>query len=281
LDTLVVDCESDEDNIRRMISQALSMVLALIVVRAPVPPAQSPGVDELIQAVSRNVKEFQDQLPDFVCTEKINSATYRSGSVRKQRTVESIFTAVQKPSRGGGVQNRAAFMESREVTAVDGKAVRKGTRMPHLPVLFAGGFSSVLTMTFSPENLEFHRYTLDTQADRPGPQLVRFVTREDQKRLRTYFNGEILVDRDAGKALIDTSSMQVIRLEREFLNLPRRLTHLTNIIDYAPVNIGGREFWLPRTIRTDGTQRDSRDTETYIAVYSNCKRFVADIRILP
>jgi hypothetical protein len=262
-----------------MASPALSLVLSLTLSGTAVIPLQSDRVPEVVQAVSLNVKEFQDQLPDFVCKEAITSATYRSGKVRKRTTVESIFTAVQKPSIGPG-RGRAAFTESREIIAIDGKAVRKGTRMPRLPVQFTGGFSSVLIMTFSPQNLPFHRYNLDGLTSDGGPQLVRFVTRDDQTGIRTMFDGEILADRDSGKALIDTSTMQVIRLEREFLNLPRRLSHLENVVDYGPVRIGGREFWLPRTIRTEGAERDSRNTETYTAVYGECKRFVADIRIL-
>jgi hypothetical protein len=51
-------------------------------------------------------------------------------------------------------------------------------------------------------------------------------------------------------------------------------------VDYGPVRIGGRDFWLPRTILTEGAERDARNTERYIAAYSDCKRFVADIRIV-
>lgn len=262
-----------------MVSTALSLALSLALAGPAAIPPQSDRVPELVQAVSLNVKEFQDLLPDFVCRETITSATYRSGKVRKQTTVESIFTAVQKPSFGPRLV-RAAFTESREITAIDGKSVRKGTRMPRLPVQFTGGFSSVLIMTFSPENLPFHRYNLDGLTRDGGPQLVRFVTQDDQTAIKTMFDGEILSDRDSGKALIDTSARQVIRIEREFHNLPHRLSHLENAVDYGPASIGGREFWLPRTIRTEGAERDARNTEMYTAVYSDCKRFVADIRIV-
>jgi hypothetical protein len=262
-----------------MVSTALSLAFFLALSGTAAISGQSGAVPEVVQAVSRNVKEFQDLLPDFVCKETITSSTSRSGKVRKQTTVESIFTAVQKPSIGPNFR-RAAFTETRDVTAIDGKPVRKGTRMPRLPVQFTGGFSSVLIMTFSPENLPFHRYNLDGLTKDGGPQLVRFVTQDDQTAIKTLFDGEVLADRDSGNALIDTSAGQVIRIEREFLNLPRRLSHLENFVDYGPVRIGGRDFWLPRTILTEGAERDARNTERYIAAYSDCKRFVADIRIV-
>jgi hypothetical protein len=264
-----------------MFSPALSAALAFLLVQnAPSPPSPA-RLDSVIQSVSRNVREFQELLPDFVCKETITSATYKSGKVRKMTTVESIFTAVQKPDPNSPGRGRAAFTESRDVTSVDGKPVRHGTRMPRLPVQFAGAFGSLLTMTFSPENLQFHRYDLDARQPEAGKVLVRFATREDQQKLRTFFEGEMLIDKDSGRALIDASAMQVIHLEREFLMLPRRLTHLTIAADYAPVSIDGREFWLPRIIRSDGTERDPQNTQSYNAAYTDCKKFVADIRIVP
>src|SRR4051812_4211912 len=253
-----------------MISPGLSVVLSLLLLQNAVSPGSPRRLDAVIESVSRNVKEFQELLPDFVCNETITSASYKSGKVRKLTKVDSIFTAVQKPDPGTGRQ-RAAFTESRDITAIDGKPVRRGTQMPRLPVQFTGGFSSVLTMTFSPENLQFHHYELDARPDDAGRLVVRFATKEDQKKLRTFFDDEILIDKDTGKALIDPSAMQLIHLEREFFRLPRRLKRLSNAVDYAPVSIDDRQFWLPRVIRTDGTERDGRNTETYMATYSGCK----------
>src|ERR1700733_8125895 len=107
-------------------------------------PRQTPSLSNIIAGVSEHVKELQELLPDFVCTEKITSTRTASGKITKQKVVESVFTGVQKPNRG------LPFKESREVTAIDGNPVRPGTPMPKLPFSIGGGFSCLLTMVFPP-----------------------------------------------------------------------------------------------------------------------------------
>src|SRR5262249_54439392 len=163
------------------------------------------------------VKEFQDHLVDFVCNEKITSTKFDSGRIVKEKVVESIFTGFQRTNEENKVH--FAFTESREVVAIDGKPVRKGTAFPKLPYRFAGGFSSLLITTFAPDNLPVHDYTL---ADRyksgdATALLVRFATKEDQRKLRGMFQGFELVAKDIGAAWIDQKSFEVLRLQRQSL----------------------------------------------------------------
>src|SRR5215831_8139303 len=120
--------------------------------------AVAQSLDEVLAAVSRNVKVLEDQLPDFVCNEKIVSTQFDKGRVIKQRVVESIFTGFQRAREENRL--RFGFTESREVVAIDGKSVRKGTPFPKLPYRFSGGYSSLLVTTFAPDNLESHKYSI-------------------------------------------------------------------------------------------------------------------------
>jgi hypothetical protein len=43
--------------------------------------------------------------------------------------------------------------------------------------------------------------------------------------------------------------------------------------------IGDRQFWLPRTMRTDTAE--TKTNKTFVAEYTNCKKFVAEIKIVP
>src|SRR5262249_19536684 len=182
--------------------------------------AYAQSVNEVLAAVSRNVKEFQDTLPDFVCNERITSTELDDGVVVKEKVVESVFTGLQRSN----VENRVrfAFTESRDVMSIDGKAARKGTAFPKLPYRFAGGFSYLLITTFAPDNVQHHNYTItDRHRSESGSELlVRFATREDQKTLRAQFQGTRLVAKDIGAAWIDLKSFQVLRLQRQSLNLP-------------------------------------------------------------
>jgi len=93
-------------------------------------------------------------------------------------------------------------------------------------------------------------------------------------------NGDSLVAKDIGTAWIDATSYQVLRLERNSLTLPRDLSRLKNTVEYGSTAIGDREFWLPLLMRSDATDRDPRKTQVFLADYTNCKKFTADIRLV-
>jgi len=253
--------------------------MALILVQLAAAPPPPHSVDEVLAAVSRNVRDFQERLPDFVCDERITSTASESGTLRTMKIVESVFKAVQKSSSLQG-NGQPAFTETREIMAVDGKAVRKGTAMPRLPLAMLGGFSDVLNMTFSPENLEFHTYKLTETLD-GGKLVVKFATKDHQQKLRTFLNGDSLVAKDTGTAWIDATSYQVVRIERNSLTLPPNLSRLKNTVEYGWTAIGDREFWLPLLMRSDATGRDTRKTKVFMADYTNCKKFTADIKLVP
>lgn len=254
------------------------LLIPLILLQLAASPPPPHSVDEVLTAVSRNVRDFQERLSDLVCDERITSTASESGILRTMTIVESVFTAVQKPSPLQG-NVRPAFIETREITAIDGKAVRKDTAMPKLPLAMFGGFSDVLSMTFSPENLEFHTYKLNKTLDE-GRLVVKFATKDHQQKLRTVLNGDSLIAKDTGTAWIDATSYQVVRLERNFLTLPRDLSRLKDTVEYGSTAIGDREFWLPLIMRSDATDRDPRKTKIFLADYTNCRKFTADIRLV-
>ena len=238
------------------------------------------SLDDVLDRVSKNVKEFQDQLPDFVCTEKITSTEFESGKPVKERVVESLFTGVQRST----AENRVhfAFTESREVVAIDDKPVRRGTPFPKLPYRYAGGYSSLLVTTFAPDNRESHNYFVADRykSENSSALLVRFATKEDQKKLRGIFQGTELVAKDVGAAWIDQKTFQVLRLQRQSLNLPPVLSRSMVTVDYGPVTIGDSTFWMPTKVRADVNERNSRVNVSYVAEYSDCRKFMTDIKLV-
>jgi hypothetical protein len=256
----------------------IAVVVLLRLIWSPSSSAQS--IDEVLVGISKNVKQFQELLPDFVCNEKITSTQFDSGRVIKQKIVESIFTGVQQSSEEK--QIRFSFTESREVLSIDGRAVPKGTQLPKLPYRLSGGFGSLLITTFAAENLEFHNYSIgdSIKSENTNALLVRFSTKEGQQKLRSVVQGTRFFSKDVGAAWIDRTSFEVIRLQRQSLNLPSDLTRSTTTVDYGPVSIDERTFWIPMRIRAEVTERDTRAAASYVAEYSDCKRFTADIRLL-
>jgi hypothetical protein len=97
----------------------MALVSLLFLQTTATSPSQK--VDEVVAAVSKNVDTFWNQLPDFICNEKITSTSFESGKIRDQKIVESIFTS----SRKSGPQ--------RQITSIDGKPAKKNAKMPDLP----------------------------------------------------------------------------------------------------------------------------------------------------
>jgi hypothetical protein len=240
-------------------------------------PLQAPSLSDIIGRVSQNVKEFQELLPDFVCSEKITSKRMDSGKATSQKIVESIFTSTQAPRTG------LAFIESREVVAIDGKPVRPGTAMPRLPFGMGGGFGSLLTMTFSPENIAVHEYEIPDTGNQQNSEkvLIRFKTKPGQRQLGEILNGHAFYSNDIGKALIDVRTMQVLRLERQSLDNPPPFAVTSTVVAYGPVTIGEREFWMPQTVRSEVIEKNSKKTALYTAEYTDCRKFTATVQIKP
>jgi hypothetical protein len=243
-------------------------LVSLLFLQSSTAPPPRP-VNEVVAAVSKNVEEFWNLLPDFVCNEKITSTTYTSGKVRDQKIVESIFTS----GRTKGSQ--------REITSINGKPAKKNAKMPGLPVNMSMGFGFVIQSTFTPKVLQFHDYTLAPQRDKDGRLAILFETKKDQQEIKWDLDGKALVARDAGTAWIDPATMQVARIERSFLNIPNSLSRMTLSSEYSPVTIGKNSFWLPQYLRTDLTERDPEKTGMFLAEYTNCRKFGAQVQILP
>jgi hypothetical protein len=75
--------------------------------------------------------------------------------------------------------------------------------------------------------------------------------------------------------------MQVVRLERSFLNLPRSQPPLTLWIDYARVAVGEKFFWLPKNVRAEQVVRTPKQLEQklYLAEYTNYRKFDVSVTI--
>jgi hypothetical protein len=223
----------------------------------------------VVSAVSKNVSEFDELVPDFICTERITASTSESGRVREHGTVDSLFSESRK--RG----------EQREITAINGKAAKKNAKMPHLPTNWNGTFSGSLNASFSPKLLQAYNYSLE--AAEPGRIILQFETKKDQDALKWTLNGETRVAIDTGKAWIDPRSMQVVHIERHFFNLPRTLTRLVITSDYEPVTIDEKQFWLPKSFHAEGENPSREKTRTflYTAEFTNCRKFGSEIRLVP
>jgi hypothetical protein len=85
----------------------------------------------------------------------------------------------------------------------------------------------------------------------------------------------------SGKAWIDPLSMNVVRLELQYLDPPVPEGVLTVRVDYAEVAINEKKFWMPKTLRAEQTVPNPKMPVggEYVAEYSNYQQFKVSTRI--
>jgi len=141
---------------------------------------------------------------------------------------------------------------------------------------FTRSFNYMINATFSPAMLRWYDFT---QKSEEGSRLViQYETKKDQGVMTWNINGDLKAAHDTGKAWIDPLEMQVTRFERNLLNIGR-MSAWKITIEQSPFAIGDRQFWLPKSFLTEIAERDPRDTGTFLAEYTNCKKFTTEIQI--
>ena len=246
---------------------------------------QVPPVDEALARIRENVGQFETSLPDFICNEKITSRLVVRGKISKETVTESIFTGAQQKSKS------FTFVETREIATINGKKVRRGTPLKG-PYVYLGGFSSLLVTTFGPKCTPYHNYKVTGMETVDGRTLlaVEFATKPGQTEIKQtffrkqmlYYTSDVRSEKDTGKAWIDPESMQVVRLERHYLNLPSTVRSLMVSTEYAKVTIDRKPYWMPKTVRAENVEnRNSKPpaNEFWIAEYSNYRKFAVSAGI--
>ena len=224
-------------------------------------------VDEILARVQTNTGQFEQSLPDFVCDEKIVSLKTERGVMTHEGASESHFTGLQKRS------GRMTYTESREFVTINGRPAKPGAIL-YGAFLFSGGFSSLLDETFSAKFAPLHDFKIAGHGrwnDRAA-LVLEFATKPGQKLLGCVWDGEELIQRDAGKAWIDEGTIQVLRIERRFMNLPQAWRRLVATVDNGPVTIDGRPFWMPLRVKADQTGAGGA-VRQFTAEYRNYRKF--------
>jgi hypothetical protein len=73
----------------------------------------TPPVNDVVAAVSKKVFDFNELVPDFICTEKIVASRSEGGNVQARKAVDSLFSESRKHG------------EQREIIAIDGTPAKK------------------------------------------------------------------------------------------------------------------------------------------------------------
>jgi hypothetical protein len=241
-----------------------------------------PKLGQILPRIQEHVKEFESSLPDFICDEKITSKELMGGTTIHETDIDSTFRGTQSRDKNPDGKYEP-FTEWRDIQTIDGRPAPKGQQLTG-PFLFGGGFSSILDEIFSAKNAQYFNYKVmgTERIDQKSSVVLKFETKKDQNALlhRELF-GTQYVMKGSGKAWIDLASMNVLRLEIQYLDPPMPEGVLSLAVDYAPVVIKEKTFWMPRTVTAEQTVPNPKMPVggQYVAEYSNYQEFKVSVRI--
>jgi len=246
----------------------MSLALGLILAAQ-----QNPPLESIMDRVTRNVQEVENSLPDHTCKEKVvkSSALRLAPGMPQSQTTVALLTG-RRTTAG----NDSYFLASRQIQSVSGP----GNGMMDLWTSLGDDIARV----FAPQNLSSNNYSFDRRQNLRG--IPAFVIKFETKRgMSSQSRGGTLLRRGnpnftmKGKAWIDSTSMQVLRLE--FVEkLPAQLGSsvlfdMKTVADYGSVDIAGKTFWLLTKMI-----KDDRGSQ-WIAEYSDCRKFEVTSEIRP
>ncbi len=231
---------------------------------APIQPAvpesaSDPAADDLLLRVWDNFAGYLSSLPNIFADEHVvSSVTTAKNGVHDSdtdsvidSTVDSIFRLKRVSSDG----KTADLVESREIRYVNQQSAAKGQSLTG-PAILIGAFSRAPNV-LSPQLKDCYDYRL-LPNKRHNPDVAMLFLHADVLVLEYSLKSPLpaaaqcpVREQTTGRAFIDPSSMQIVRLEQQ---RPRhdegsgRIVAWSGSIDYARVMLVGKPLWLPKTI---------------------------------
>ncbi len=254
----------------------------------------NPDTDELLLRVWDNFARYLSSLPNVFADEHVvssvttaNSASSKNGvhDSETDSTIDSIFRLKRVSSDG----KTADLVESREIKSVDHHSAAKNQTLTG-PAILIGAFSRAPNV-FSPQVKDCYDYRLLPNM-RHNPDVAALFLHAQVLVLEYALKSPLpagaqcpVREQTTGRAFIDPSSMQIVRLEQqrprhdEGAGLPIAWSWS---IDYAQFMMGGKTFWLPKTISSKASSLEGRRLKwSFLATYGNYHLMTVTSTILP
>jgi hypothetical protein len=240
---------------------------------------QAPTLHDILQRLEENLDQYKALVPSFFCDEHVVS--FRSdGDVT---TTDSTF----RLKRVTDPDLKAVLEESHDVKKVNGLPAA-GDAVGG-PTYLRGAFSNGLALV-SLSQQACMRYTLKP-IEPDHPYIVKFVSVPAGARPRDC----PLQDDNTGRVLVDPATMQIKRMEFHAphhligpavdaftgLSMSPIMGRWDVSVEYAPVLLGGKSFWLPTKISERMIGRIEKKEWRYDAAYSNYHKLEVTSRIVP
>jgi hypothetical protein len=241
---------------------------------------------EVLQRLEDNLLRYHSTIPSFFCDEDaisslLSAYTHKSGGT----ITDSLFRLKRTPNP----DQTTTLTESRDIKTVNGHPAN-GEDITG-PSIVHGAFSGGLSIV-SISQQSCMRYKL-----RPlksgQPYIVEFVSIPAAERPQNC----LLQEDGSGRVFIDPTTFEITRIEltaphhtivpagktANGYNIPAIIGTWDLSIDYAPVQLDRKTFWMPTTINSTGTAGYIADKTvwSFKANYRNYHKLEVTSRILP
>ncbi len=262
------------------------------------PSASDSATDELLLRVWNNFAAYLSSIPNVFADEHVVSSVTSAYSPTSKNgvhdsemdsTIESTIDSIFRLKRVSTDGKTADLIESREIKSVNHQPAAKDQSLTG-PALLIGAFSYAPNV-LSPQLKDCYDYRLlPNMRHKPGEAIL-------------FLHADVLVleyalksplpagaqcpvrEQTVGRAFIDPSSMQIVRLEQ------RRSHHEEGSrppvawswsVNYARVTMDGRHFWLPKTVSSKASSLDGgRFKWSFLATYGNYHLMNVTATMLP
>ena len=239
-------------------------------------------LEGILRGLEENLQRYDREIPSFFCDEH-SVSEMTPGTRWDRKEADSIFRLEREPSADGSM----SLAESREVKMVDGRP--SSSAGWDAPATIEGAFEGGLAVV-SMSQQACMEYQLEHEEH--GQFVVSFRTRDENLKNDAC----LLHERARGRAVIDPASLQVTHLE---LTMPQHRVPNSGrsqwysptvkgewviTVDYAPVILDGRSFWMPSSVRSRVTGEPNTfhsKTWTFQASYRNFHKLEVASRIVP
>jgi len=210
----------------------------------------SPEQSSVLESTKAWALKFNDSLPDFICTQ----VTHRRVIGQVQLTAGAVGTGSSSAPRiedaDNIIEERLSYIggsEKYEVLKINGQPAKGKEHLQFPGIITNGEFGTALHDVFDPAS--HTTFSWDRIEQVGGREVYVYGFHVPQEH-----GWEVFVqdpDRDiavsySGRIYVDPETFTVLRVATA-LDLPRDfpILHSERTIEFKPVKIAGKEYWLP------------------------------------
>jgi len=248
---------------------------------------ETPTLEAILERLQQNLDRYDATIPSFFCDEHVVSSIGDPYRLLVSLTVtDSNFRLKRVPNPDGTI----TLQESHEVKTVNGRPATGDS--VNGPAYLSGAFSNGLALvSLSQKACMTYSLAPIKPVDTRKPIIVQFASVDASERPTDCLMQEDI----GGRVSIDPATMQIRRMEFHAPNhvigpesktsngvrTPPVVGTWDVTVEYAPVLLGGKSFWLPTKTSETMIDRTRKNEWSYDAAYRNYHKLEATSRILP